>query len=91
MAPEELSVPKLFPRVAAASESLAVAEITVHEMERLNPGVRLRKPDLGKMRFSWTTLDAIRVVHRKGPRRARRFCRARAKWKSLRKVRGAPR
>jgi hypothetical protein len=91
VAPEELSVPKLFPRVAAASEALAVAEIAVDEVQRLNPGVRLKRPDFRTLRFSWTTLEAVRVAHRKGPRRARRFCRARAKWKSLRKVPGAPR
>lgn len=89
--PEELSVPKLFPRVAAASDAFAIAEIAFDETERLNSQVRLKKPDFGTLRFGWTTLAAIRVVRRKGARRARRFCRARARWKSLRRIPGAPR
>ena len=75
--PEALSIPKLFPRVAAASECVAAAKIVLDATVRLNPGVRIRKPDLHEFPFTSTTLGAIRVQKRKGPRKAKRFCKAR--------------
>jgi len=86
--PEELSVPKLFPRVAAASAMACGAEIGIAETVRLNRHLKLRRPNLRRLCFATTPLDAVRVETRKGPRRHRRFCRARAKWKAITQVRG---
>lgn len=79
--PERLSVPKLFPRVAAAAEATAGAEVMFFETLRANPGMRIQKPDMHTLPFASTTLASIRVQTRKGPRRARKFCKARRKWK----------
>lgn len=70
--PEELSLQKLFPKVAAASACLATAEATFTEVKRINPGVRLRKPDWRRMPFSTARLEDVRVGHRgEGGRRER--------------------
>ena len=53
-----------------------------------NPQLRIRKPDMHELPFATTTLAAIRVQKRKGPRRKRRYCKARRKWKPLTGVRG---
>lgn len=70
--PEELSLQKLFPKVAAASSSLVIAEATFTEVKRINPGVRLRKPDWRKMPFASARLEDVLVEHRgQGGRRQR--------------------
>ncbi len=79
--PEELSVPKLFPRVASTAAATAGAEVMFAAVTHANPRLRIRKPNMHELPFATTTLAAIRVQKRKGPRRKRRYCKARRKWK----------
>jgi hypothetical protein len=86
--PEAISPAKFFPKLAAACHAYALFELWFLEAKRANPGRRLRKPALQERRFARVALDAIRVEPRNGPRRNRRFCAARKRWKSLAHVRG---
>jgi len=88
VAPEAISPAKFFPRMAAACHAYALFEMWFGEAQRANPGRRLRKPPVQQRRFARVALDAILVEPRTGPRRKRRFCKARRKWKSLTHVRG---
>jgi hypothetical protein len=83
LAPERLSVPKLFPKVAAASVSLTVAELAFDATQAANPDIPLAKPDWRKLRFSSVRLDAILVQPRSPKRRKRRYCAARRLVRSL--------
>jgi hypothetical protein len=81
--PEALSVPKLFPKVAAASACLATAELVFTATVDANPGVKLAKPDWRDLPFASTKLGEI-LVEKRGPhRRKRRFCKARRIVRSL--------
>ena len=64
--PESLSTQKLFPRVAAASTSLATAELTFTAVERANPDVRLKKPDWRDMPFARVKLSDV-LIEKRGP------------------------
>lgn len=88
LAPEAISPAKFFPKVAAACHCYALCELWFLEAKGANPRRRLRKPALARRRFASVTLESILVEHREGPRRHRRFCKARRKWKSLKHVRG---
>ena len=88
LAPEAISPAKFFPKVAAAFHCYALCELCFEETKGANPGRRLRQVTLDRRRFAHVLLESILVDHRKGPRRKRRFCKARAKWKSLKHVRG---
>jgi hypothetical protein len=88
LAPEAISPAKFFPKMAAACHCAALCELWFAEAQRANPGRRLRKPPLQGRRFAQVPLDAILVEPRSGPRKKRRFCKARRKWKSLSHVRG---
>jgi hypothetical protein len=81
--PEQISPAKLFPKLAAASISLTDIERYRMELSRLNPGLSVIEPDLGKMKFAKTTLSAILVEKRRGKRRKRKFHPMRKHWKSL--------
>ena len=81
--PEALSPAKFFPKLAAACHAYALFELWFLDTKRANPGRRLRKPSLAHRRFAHVSLEAIQVEPRKGPRRKRRFCAARKRWKSL--------
>jgi len=89
VAPEAISPAKFFPKVAAACHAYALVEYSFAETQAANPGRRLQRPDLTGHRFATVPLAAILVERRKGPRRKRRFCAARGRWKSLAHVRGA--
>lgn len=89
VSPEALAPAKFFPKLAAACYADAVSEWTFQETQRVNPGQRLRRPTHVRQRFARVALAAILVEPRKGPRRRRRFCAARRRWKSLTHVRGA--
>ena len=91
LAPEAISPAKFFPKLAAACHAYALFELWFLEAKRANPGRRLRKPSLEDRRFAHVPLEAIRVEPRKEPRRKRRFCAARRRWKSLAHVRGGRR
>ena len=87
LAPEALSTVKLFPKLASASSSLVTIECYQGEFARLNPGRRWKEPVLSRMRFAFTTLQAILLEPRKGKRRKRVFHPMKAKWKSLAHIR----
>ena len=88
LAPEALSPAKLFPKVAAACHALAVIEWTFVKVQQANPGRRLRRPAWKRQPFATVPLAAVLVEVRRGARRRRRFCAARARWKSFAHVRG---
>ncbi|MGQ0614016.1 MAG: hypothetical protein ACT4PV_09795, partial [Planctomycetaceae bacterium] len=88
MEPENLSVPKLFPKIAAASSSLVTAEIVFEATQRLNPKVALVKPDWYAMPFASTELRTVLRQIRTSRRRKRRYCAARRRWRSLPQPRG---
>jgi hypothetical protein len=86
--PEEISPAKFVPKMAAACHDFTIAEYTVEEMIRMNPGKKLRRPRWKGRRFTTISLDDILVRERNGERRRRRFCKARRQWKSITHVRG---
>ncbi len=86
--PEAISPAKFFPKMAAACHAYALFELWFLEARWANPGQRLRKPPLTRRRFASVALEAVLVEPRKEPRRRRRFCAARRRWKSLAHVRG---
>jgi len=88
IAPEAISPTKFFPKMAAACHCAALFELWFLNMQAANRGRRLRKPPLQQRRFARILLDAILVEPRTRPRRKRRYCKARRKWKSLSHVRG---
>jgi hypothetical protein len=88
IAPEAISPAKFFPKMAAACHCAALFELWFLDTQAANRGRRLRKPPLQHRRFACVSLDAILVEPRTGPRKKRRFCKARRRWKSLAHVRG---
>lgn len=88
IAPEDISPAKLFPKLAEASSNLAGAEQALLGVRRLNPGAKLREPNLLKLPLGRTTLQAILVKERLGHRRRRYYVRGRKLWKSLAHVSG---
>ncbi len=88
IAPEEISPAKFFPKMAAACHDYVVAEFTVEEMIRLNPGKDLVRPDWKGRKFTTVELETLLVRERDEHRRKRRFCKARRRWKSITKVAG---
>jgi len=91
MEPEAISPAKLFPRLAAASLALTITEHTYQAICEANPGQRIRRPDPRQQKIGVTQLKNILVEKRTGKRRKRRFCRGRARWKSLAHVKGGKR
>ncbi|MBI3296691.1 MAG: IS4 family transposase [Elusimicrobia bacterium] len=86
--PEEISPAKFFPKLAQASSNLAGAEQALLGVQRLNPGVQLRLPNVLELPLGRTTLQAI-LVRERGPNRRRRyFVEGRKRWKSLAHVSG---
>jgi len=88
VSPEAISPAKLFPKLAVASDAVAVAGLLREEYRRLNPGTSLVEPDLGRMKFARTTLKAILVEKRKGKRKKRKFHPMNRRWRSLAHVSG---
>lgn len=74
LAPEELSPAKLFPYVARASVELVGADLYFRATQRVNPTVVLQKPDWSTLPHTQVALAALRVEHRRGKRRKRRYC-----------------
>lgn len=68
IAPEWLSPAKLFPKVAATASKLAQKEETFFEISQLNAGAKLIKPTWRNGKFGQTTLEAILVRPKLGPR-----------------------
>jgi hypothetical protein len=88
LAPEAISPAKFFPKLAAGCYCYTLWELWWLETKRANPGRRLRQPAFTQRRAAQVRPESILVERRKGPRRKRRFCPARAKWKSFKHVRG---
>lgn len=86
--PEALSTQKLFTRVAAASSSLVIAEITFEGVKQANPGVRLKKPDWRRMPFAWVRLSDV-LVEPRGP--GGRKTRIKPDGRDLRRLPATPR
>jgi hypothetical protein len=81
--PEELSPKKLFPRLALVSIILLEAECYFEETCRLNPGVKLRKPDWSNHPLAIVRLASLLVQHRSDQRRKKTFSEGRKKWWSF--------
>jgi hypothetical protein len=88
LAPEAISPATFFPTMAAACHCAALVAVWFRDTQAANRGRQLRKPPVQERRFTQVRLDAILVEPRKLPRRTRRFCAARTRWKSLAHVRG---
>jgi len=88
--PEQLSPAKLFPKLAQAANDHCVAQVYALKTRSLNPGVVVKFPGWHVIPSSYTILGAIVVRQRTGPRRRRRFCTSRTRWKSFRHVKGGP-
>lgn len=89
--PEAISPAKFFPRMAAACHSHAQVMWAFDEVDRLNPGQDVAKPNWKECRYASVPLRAILREKRNDHRRKRRFCKARRQWKSLKYVRGGRR
>ena len=88
--PEQLSPAKLFPKLAQAANDHCAVRVYVLKTRALNPGVVIKFPGWHTVPSAYTTLGAIVVRHRTGPRRRRRFCVSRTRWKSFMHVTGGP-
>jgi len=86
--PEALSVPKLFPRLAAVSATYVGVQLGIEIMIELNPGVKLIRPHRKHMAFASVPLRTILVEKRSDKRRKRKFCKARRHWKSFAHIPG---
>jgi hypothetical protein len=86
--PERISPAKFFPKMAAACAAYTFAEEGVETVMQMNPGKRIRRPTFGGARFASVALKVILLEPRKGPRRKRRFCKGRTKWKSMARIPG---
>lgn len=87
---EQISPAKLFPKLAQAANDYCVADWANIRTRELNPGVELRLPNLRTMPSAKVKLLSILVRPRTSPRRRRRFCAARARWKSITHIPGGP-
>ena len=81
--PERISTKRFFPKMAAACVMLTGAECGVEAICRANRGVELKRPSWSGMRFAWTTLDAILVRARSGPRQRPKKILLKRPWRSL--------
>lgn len=70
--PHELSVEKLFPRVAAASSAFVTSQQAFIAVEKVNPGVQLREPVWDDQEFASAPVESLRVETRNTRRRRRR-------------------
>jgi len=86
--PEEISPKKLFPRLALVSIVVLEAEYYFKEMCRLNPGVKLRKPNWRNHPLGTVTLKSILVQKRSEHRKKRTFSEGRKKWVSFNNIEG---
>jgi len=86
--PEAISPAKLFPRVAATSYARLIAEETYQAICQANPGQRIRRRHRRQQKIGVVKLASILVEKRTEKRRQRRYCRGRARWKSLTHVKG---
>lgn len=83
--PEELSIAKLFPRVATAHLDLVTRHTVFEEVKEANADVKLVMPDWTKTSRCRVSIRAILVEKRKGPRRRPEYSPARTKVVPLRR------
>jgi len=86
--PEEISPKKLFPRLALVSIVVLEAEYCAEEMCRLNPGVKLRKPDWRNHPRGTITLESVLVQKRSDQRKKKLFSEGRKRWTSFNNIEG---
>ena len=86
--PEEISPKKLFPRLALISIVVLEAEYYFEQMCRLNPGVKLRKPDWRDLPLGTVMLESILVQKRSDHRKKKLFSEGRKKWVSFNNIEG---
>jgi hypothetical protein len=79
--PEALSTQKLFPKLAIASAEVVTMSLTLVAVERMNPGVVLKKPGTEILKSASTPLSTI-LVQRRTSRKSNRI-RPLAQWRSL--------
>ena len=91
LAPEALSPAKFYPRLAAACHLYVAAQQWQRQMQRLNPRRRLRWINWHQQPWATVPLTAVQIENRRGRRRRRRFCAARAQCTSFARVRGGRR
>ncbi len=84
IAPEDLSMGKLFPRVATAHYDLVEKLRFAEEVKDLNPGLQLVMPDIAKSLAYSVPLSHVLVEKRKGPRKRRGYSAARVEVHPLR-------
>ena len=89
--PEEISPAKFYPRLAAACHTYVTAQLVEQRVRQLNRGRPLHLPDWSQERWATVAVTPLRVERRRGPRRKRRYCKARRQWKSFSRVRGGRR
>jgi hypothetical protein len=85
LAPEDLSIGKLSPRVATAHFALVESLRILEQVKDLNPGVQLVMPDLTQSLAHWVLLSHVLVEKRKGPRKRRGYSAARVEVHPLRR------
>lgn len=83
--PEALSTAKLFPRVAAAHLDLVLRHSFFEEVKEANPHAKLVMPDWSKRSRCRVSIRSILVETRKGPRRHRKYSKARTRVVPLRR------
>lgn len=83
LAPEEISPPKLYPRVAVASSSLVQCRLAFLATSAANPHATLVEPEWSAMGFATAPLEHLLVQRRNDRRRKRRRCPARERPVSL--------
>ena len=86
--PEEISPKKLFPRLALVSIVILEAEYWFEVTCRLNPTVKLRKPNWHNHPRGTITLESILVQKRSGQRKKKLFSEGRKKWTSFNNIEG---
>ena len=86
--PEEISPKKLFPRLSLISIAILEAEYWFDETCRLNPEVKLRKPNWRKHPRGTITLESILVQKRSDERKKKTFSEGRKKWTSFNNIEG---
>jgi len=88
--PEQLSPAKLFPKLAQAALEYANSWLLLRKVEAMNPGIKLNLPSLHSLPSAYAKIESLLVRRRKGPRKRRRFCASRKRWKSFAHVSGGP-
>jgi hypothetical protein len=90
LVPEDISPAKFFPKVVTATFLYLHRQQWEHELRLRHRRLHLRLV-AGRPRWVHAAPSTLRVEHRTGSRRRRRFCPARRQWKSFARIRGGRR